>query len=107
MELQQQLRECTTPTVHYAAFHGVKHITSSLHAVEVIQDLRKFFESKLLNWIELIGWYQKVSIFMRLIHDLKTCIEATLSSTELLVSMNSSMRSGAQMITVSQRHTMV
>jgi len=104
---EQQLYKCTTPALHYAAFRGLSHITASFHAVESVQGLRNFFESKLLNWIELMGWYQEICIVLGSAHDLKTCIEATLSSTELLVSMNYSMSLGAQMTTVSQRRSVV
>jgi hypothetical protein len=99
---EQQLYKCISPALHYAAFYGLSHIAASLHAVESVQGLRKFFESKLLNWIELMGWYQEVRIVMSSVQDLKTCIETMLSSTELLVSMNSVMSSDAQTITVSQ-----
>jgi hypothetical protein len=98
---KQQLYKCITSALHYAAFHGLSHVAASLQAVEVIQDLRQFLESKLLNWIELMGWYQEVHVVLGSVHDLKTCIEAMLNSTELLVSMDSVMSSGAQMITVS------
>jgi len=53
---EQQLYKCITP-LHYAAFHGLSHITASLLAVESIQGLHMLFKSKLLNWIELMGWY--------------------------------------------------
>ena len=49
-----------------------------------------------------MGWYQEVRTVMGSVQDLKTCIEEMLSSTKLLVSMDSVMSSGAQMITVSQ-----
>jgi len=104
---EQQLCRSTTPALHYVAFHGLPHITASLHALESAQGLRKFFESKLLNWIELMGWYQEVRIVLGSVHDLKTCIEATLNSTELVVSINSAVNLGAQMFTVRQRCTVV
>ena len=107
IDLEQQLCKSATPALRYAAFHDLSHVAASLQAVEVIQDLREFLESKLLYWIELMGWYQEVRTVMRSVYDLKTCIEATLSSTELLVSTHSVMSSGAQMIAVIQRHTMV
>jgi len=104
---EQQLYKCTTPALRYTAFHGLSHVAASLHAVNVIQGLRIFLESKLLNWIELMGWYQEVRVVLGSVHDLKKCIEATLSSIELLVSINSAMSPGAQAITVNQRHTVV
>ena len=107
IDLEQQLSKSATTALRYAAFHGPPHVAASLQAVEVIQDLRQFFESKLLNWIELMGWYQEVHTVMGSVYDLKTCVEAMLSSTKLLVSMDSVMSSGAQMITVSQRRTVV
>jgi hypothetical protein len=107
MGSEQRLHKCTTPALHYAAFHGLSHVAVSLQAVEVIQDLRQFLESKLLNWIELMGWYQEVRVVLGSVHDLKTRIEATLNSTKLLVSMDSVMSSDAQMITVRQRRTVV
>jgi hypothetical protein len=93
IDIKQELHKCTTPALRYAAFHGLPHVAGSLHSVETVQNLRNFFESKLLNWIELMGWYREVRIVMRSVHDLKACIEATLSSIELLVSMDSAMRS--------------
>jgi len=54
-----------------------------------------------------MGWYQEVCIVLVSVHDLKTCIEAMLSSTELLVSINSVMSPDAQMITVSRRRSVV
>jgi hypothetical protein len=104
---EQQLRKSVTPALRYAAFYGLRHVTASLHAVESVQGVRKFFESKLLNWIELMGWHQEVRTVMGSVHDLKTCVEAMLSSTELLVSMNSTMSPSAQIIVVSQRRTVV
>ena len=104
---EQHLRKCATPALHYVAFHGLPHITASLHAIESVQGLRKFFESKLLNWIELMGWYQEVRIVLGSVHDLKTCIEATLNSTELIVSINSAASLGAQMFTVLRRCAVV
>jgi hypothetical protein len=88
---EQHLRKSVTPALHYAAFHGLRHVTASLHAVESVQGLCKFFESKLLNWIELMGWYREVRIVMGSVYDLKTCIEAIISATGLLVSINSAM----------------
>lgn len=102
IDLEQQLCKSATPALRYAAFHDLSHVAASLQAVEVIQNLRGFFESKLLNWIELMGWYQEVRTVMGSVYDLKTRIEEMLSSTKLLVSMDSVMSSGAQMITVSQ-----
>ena len=107
IDLEQQLRKSATAALHYAAFHGLSHVAASLQAVEVIQDLWLFFESKLLNWIELMGWYQEVRTVMGSVHDLKMRIEETLSSTELLVSINSVMSPDAQMITVSRRRSVV
>jgi hypothetical protein len=107
IDLEERLRKSTTPPFHYAAFHGLSHVAASIQAVEVIQDLREFLQSKLLNWIELMGWYQDVRFVLDSVHDLKTCIESRLNSIELLVSMVSVMRSGAQMITVIQRRTVV
>jgi hypothetical protein len=104
---EQHLHKCTTPALHYAAFHGLSHIAASLQAVESVQGLRKFFESKLLNWIELMGWYQEVRVILGLVHDLKMCIETTVNSTELSVSVHSAMSSSAQMITVGQRRIVV
>ena len=91
---EQQLCKSVTPALHYAAFHGLSHISASLHTVESVQGLRMLFQSKLLNWIELMGWYHEVRIVMGLVYDLKTIIEATLSATELLVSINSAMSLG-------------
>ena len=102
IDLEQQLHKSATPALHYAAFHSLSHVAASLHAVEVIQDLREFLQSKLLNWIEFMGWYQEVRLVLGSVHDLKTRIEATLNSAELLVSVHSATSSGAQMITVSQ-----
>jgi hypothetical protein len=90
-----------TPALRYAAFHGLSHIIASLHAVESVQGLRTLFESMLLNWIEFMGWYQEVRIVMGSVHNLKTSIEATPNSTQLLVSMDSAMGSGVQTIPVS------
>ena len=102
IDLEQQLYKSATPALHYAAFHGLSHVAASLQAVEVIQDLREFLESKLLYWIELMGWYQEIHVVLRSVHDLKTCIEATLSSTELPVSINPTMIPSAQIIIVNQ-----
>ena len=102
IDLEQRLRKSATPALRYAAFHGLSHVAASLQAVEVINDLRQFFESKLLNWIEIMGWYQEIDGVLRSVHDLKTCIEATFSSTELPVSVNSTMSPSAQIITVNQ-----
>ena len=104
---EQQLCKSVTPALHYVALHALSHVTASLHAVQSVQGLREFFESKLLNWIELMGWYREVRIVLGSVHDLKTCIEATLRPTKLLVSIDSATSSGAQMITVGQRCTVV
>jgi len=95
IDLEQQLHKSATPALHYAAFHGLSHVAASLQVVEVIQDLRGFLQSKLLNWIALMGWYQEVRTVMGSVHDLKMRIEEMLGSTKPLVSMDSVTSSGA------------
>jgi len=102
IDLKRQFRKSITPALRYAAFHGLPHVAASLHTVESVQGVCKFFESRLLNWVELMGWYQQIHVVLRSVHDLKTCIEATLSSTELSVSINSTMSPTAQIITVNE-----
>ena len=87
-DVERQLRESTTPALRYAAIHGLSHFASSIRSDSIISALRAFFESNLLNWIELMGFYCEIRSVMNLVHNLKTHIEAELSSTELLVSMS-------------------
>jgi hypothetical protein len=88
-DLEQQLRQSTAPpTLRYAAIHGLSHVASSITSKFVIPALRSFFESNLLNWIELMGFYCEIRSVMGLIHNLKKRIEAEMSSTELLVSIS-------------------
>jgi hypothetical protein len=87
-DLERQLRESTTPGLRYAAIHGLSHVAFSLRGELVISALRAFFESNLLNWIELMGFYCEIRSVMYLVHSLKTRIEVEMSSTQLLVSMS-------------------
>ena len=85
-DLKRQLRESTTPALRYAAIHRLSHVASSIRGEFVISALHAFLESNLLNWIELMGFYCEIRSVMSLVHNLKTRIEAEMSSTELLVS---------------------
>jgi hypothetical protein len=107
VDLERQLREGTTPALRYAAIHGLSHVASSIGGESVISSLRAFFESNLLNWIELMGFYCEIRSVMSLVHSLKTQIEAKMLCTELLVSMSPMMIPGAYMIAVNQRRGVV
>jgi hypothetical protein len=39
MDLKLQLHKSTTPALHYAPFHGLVHITASLHTLELYTEL--------------------------------------------------------------------
>jgi hypothetical protein len=86
-DLEQQLHQSTTPALGYAAIHGLSHVASSITSEIVILALRAFFESNLLNWIELMGFYYEIRSVMSSVHNIKTRVEAEMSSNQLLVSV--------------------
>ena len=106
-DLERQLRENTTPALRYAAIRGLSHVASSIRGESIISALRAFFESNLLNWIELMGFYCEIRSIMSLVHNIKRRIEAEMSSTELLVRFSPMMSPGAQVITVRRRRGVV
>lgn len=55
----ENLDECLTqhvsPGLRYAAIHWMSHAAFLLHKDEILQIMVRFFETKLLYWIELLG----------------------------------------------------
>jgi hypothetical protein len=88
-DLEQRLEERTTPALRYAATHALSHVRPCLGDEGIVAKLHTFFESKLLDWIELISFLGKVYSAIQELYDLKCGIEEVLkSSSNTMVGRN-------------------
>jgi len=83
--LKQQIQEKTTPGLRYAAVHSMSHMAASLHDGAVIRQLRQFYESKLLFWIELMSYLGKIYVLMQSIHSLASCMQDVMKTNDYLL----------------------
>jgi hypothetical protein len=84
-DLNQRLQVKTTQALHYAAIHGLSHVVTSIQDEALLQRLRHFFKTKLLNWIEFMSLLGKVYIAMQMVHQLQKRVDDKLKHSNSTV----------------------
>jgi len=79
-DIEQRIQDKVTSGLRYAAAHALSHMAACLHENMVVSQLQKFFESKLLFWIELMSYLGKIYPLMQSVHFLaKRIVEVTVT----------------------------
>jgi hypothetical protein len=91
-DLEKRVESKTTKGLRYAAVYVLSHLESGL-TKEVGGELRHFFESKLLSWIELMSYLGKIYPLLESVHLLsKSMKDITVTESGDTVSQLSSVK---------------
>lgn len=83
-DLEQRLAHKVTPCLRYAALHGLFHAAGCLDNREALSQLRTFFSTKLLNWIELMSLVNNVYTIILALSYLSTCCKDSMKGLKCI-----------------------
>lgn len=86
-DLEQRIQLKMSPSLRYAAHYGILHSADCVEYVEVLKQIRLFFETKLLLWVELMSYLGKIPVITHSLYTLGDQLDRVNSgANEALVS---------------------